>query len=945
MLCNWYTTANVFFCKSIVKRNKILFARPLPIIAPHHQGPSIFRSVHSCRVALGPSVATKPTSNPQQYPILSPSNTSHTDAVDHLHVPADLTPAKLSRASAAAIRVSLNGQALWDAFHLWNSLRWSRNQYSPTPGFRYTKPTARFMPIDFGQAVPSQLAGHTLIHGLIRAGETRIAAKLAHQMQEDGLELRRKTFESLLQALHPSNVVPGEDRTVYDRTKSDASLKSVLKDETVLDIRYVMPADPLTAFTVRLLRGARQHRWQRTQSMYDTAISACLMQGEIIVASLLLAILFQEFSLGRAASQQARSEVSDDRSAKEVSVHLPRRGHRLLPTKLPYLSFQETIRFIGEQRSRDVDDPLFQDSTQALANLAALLDARELPMKHLSSLIKLLYSYPRNDLEVWIKLRGGEPRSYNAYLYFNAVLVRLCRNLPTEVPREGSRPSFHLRLPALDLESYNALLNYSLTRRHSLQLADRITTHMVSQRRPPLSPSIVTYNIFLRGSTLMRRNDISKKVLEALARNMSPEDRRASLLSFGKHHDSSSKRDAYGISAAKKTAIDRGVRRIQMGNTAIPDADTRISASPHSLVAYIKYLVVTNRSAAVGDILFNLIPELVSVDHPEWGELPGEVRDRLRRQQRRQSREGSVKAAVGYGPHFFAAVLHALCKAGKTGLAERVWTLAKAAEQASWDTPNPWCLSIHAYTSMLQVYASEARKGLQMVPSKPTALAMRWQPTSATKANAVGWAHFILSNQVWRSSDRRRSPMGMRMGHRLYLSMQLGSQSIYESLQLLQAEGRPLPKKLEPPVPDERFFNAALDVFGRRAGIHTRRTYATRAYWRRRLRRAQRRFLDTGAQSHHWSAKVEQIALDMHAAGYSIPAGFQEMFVGRWETRDPAGDAVLVRRKDPPFSFGRRGRARFLPHRVQTLKTKGLPVKRLPVDSQKSRSCSDSSVI
>ncbi len=148
-----------------------------------------------------------------------------------------------------------------------------------------------------------------------------------------------------------------------------------------------------------------------------------------------------------------------------------------------------------------VDDPLFPEASQALANLASAFDGRGTSYANLAALIKVLYSYPQCKQNVWVTLPSGERKSLNAYCYFHRVLFSFLNSLPDRRSRDVDKS----QPPALDLESYNALLDYAIRFRRSLTLADRgrVLQHMTEIRKPPLSPSISISNI--RGMEALQR--------------------------------------------------------------------------------------------------------------------------------------------------------------------------------------------------------------------------------------------------------------------------------------------------------------------------------------------------------------------------------------------------------------------------------------------------------
>ncbi|KAK4700980.1 hypothetical protein P7C70_g5254, partial [Phenoliferia sp. Uapishka_3] len=68
----------------------------------------------------------------------------------------------------------------------------------------------------------------------------------------------------------------------------------------------------------------------------------------------------------------------------------------------------------------------------------------------------------------------------------------------------------------------------------------------------------------------------------------------------------------------------------------------------------------------------------------------------------------------GRSPYLYVTLLHALARAGKTGLAERVFRHARWAavrSRSPESTEKPWILPPHAFSIMLNLYALESRRG------------------------------------------------------------------------------------------------------------------------------------------------------------------------------------------------------------------------------------------
>ncbi|KAH9027223.1 hypothetical protein EDB85DRAFT_1976032, partial [Lactarius pseudohatsudake] len=746
--------------------------------------------------------------------------------------------------SAAAIRISLARGSTWDAFHLWHSLNWSTHHYykpvsNPLSRSPFRKPTRAFVPIDFGQPVSTRFTGHCLLHGLLRAGETKTAAMLAEQMMANGEELRPLSFNVLLRQLHPS-ANQGLPRTIYDRFRNCTSRKMPL-GPGVLDLQNVMPNDPLLSFAVRLLSNAREHRWQRTAGMYESVLRACLMQGEILVASLLLVLLLKDYQLRLACSRVAAEAERVGAPDTMAYVHsklpdAPSRGFRVLPYRRSLYSYQSVTYFL-EKHCVHVDDPLFPEASQALATLASALDARSIPYAGLATLIKVLYSYPQCRHNVWVTLPSGERQSLNAYRYFHRVLFDLLRILPDSHSRDVDTG----RLPELNLESYNALLNYAIRFRHSLTLADRLLHHMSEIRKPRLAPSMSTYNTLLRGSTLLRRNDLAESILRVMRRAMSG----SQIDIFIPHFPLATRQEPSPKIKPPRNDLPpeprhrrfRGLLEdTRQYELTIPKPKGHLEPDNILRTTYMAHLVATGRPDAVAALIVRVIPEL---EPPERRLLPEEHSARW---------SAGVAGGVALGPHFFAA--------GRRGLAERVWALARAAEAKSLeqDSTTPWCLSL---------YADDTRG---------------WH----AHGRPQDFSHKVTSAEQVERLSPRRSQLGLQKGMLIYRSLLRAAEMVREA----DREGS---HSLEPPTADARFFNAALSLVSRRPGMSPRSSRPG----------SRSRFSLTDRTPHGWTPELEEIAKGVESAGLRL--------VGRDAQVVSQGKTDLRSR---PYSFGKRTRQR-----------------------------------
>ena len=823
-------------------------------------------------------------------PSTPPMTTSHFEA-GHLSSP------QISRASAGAIRISVTRGDTWDGFHLWHSLRWSMYRYrepgfssAPQQPFRTPSP---FVPIDFGRPVSTRLATHCLLHSLLRAGETKIAAKFTERMMANGEELHPLSFGTLLSQL---NLASSESpQAVHDSLRSLTPLRKVHLGKRSLELQNVIPVNPFTRIAVRLLNKAREHRWQRTTSMYESVYRACLIQGEILVASLLLALLLKDYQLrhacSRAATEAERVGALDTMTYVQSKIpEVPSRGHKFLPHHSSQFLYQRVAQFL-DQHCTQVKDPLFSEASQGLAILASELDARRIPYPNLATLIKVMYSYPQCQHTVWITLPTGERRLRNAYRYFNDVLLNLVRSLPDR----GLRDLNNRRLPLLNVESYNALLHYALRHRHSLALANRVLHHMTEYRK--LAPNTSTYNILLRSSTLMRRNDIAERVSETMSWQMPDNKAEVDRFSLRTVEGSNSRIESSptGSWLGGRRRFHKLLEDTRRYELIIPKPKELLEPDIMLLTSYMAHLVATGRPDMVAILITRFIPEL---------KLPNK-----RISPEEFSRwQTSVVRGVTLGPHFVAVALNALRKAGDRRLAERVWTLALAAETKALESgiTAPWCLSVHAYTAMLQLYADETKGG--------------WYPDHAvTCAKRTGHPP--------RPRDPSRATSAMRKGMQVFRALPLAAVKVHDAAVRARKEGR---EWKHPSIPraDARFYNAALNLVRRWPGTRPYVSHqGSRSCWNHLLSKKRQRFSLTGQRSSSWTPELEEIGKSLRSSGFTLPIGFGLRLVG-W---DEQGDEQVTSQDRTdfsarPYSFGRKLRARFAPHRLPTVKRKGLPL-------------------
>jgi hypothetical protein len=851
------------------------------------------------------------------------------------------TAAQLSRAAAQAVRLSIQQGQLKDAYYVVTSLQasWDPPGEGDLPKHRFRYP--KFEPISFYRRVSPRLATHALIHGLMRVGLSVKASQCAEYLMRDGFNIRSTTLQATIRNLVPTPSPGGAvQANALDGSRS-------IDSADILTLRSSMVSDRCTRCAVRLLIQAKKYRQRRTQDMFDFLIHICLLQGELIVGSLLFAMLVKIMHVQMAFSAQMKMEsqaataetsvIAEQKQAfrRRFNLHrdecLVHPDASLFPRKSLLHAILEAIESNLSQNPQDEEAAqAFCATLQALANIAMLLDQGRLPQADVSHLIHALYICPKVKNEVWIR-RNGVPVRIVAYYYFHRVLKRLITTLPPQPLTRIIENSPLLR--PLNITSCNSLLHYSLRHRLSPALGSKVLQYMTTGRRPPLEPDTATYNILIRSGTLSRKMDMTEAALHAFRLRKENEDH--GIMIEGPIRLTSQNRvPSVDIPEHDPTfRFSTTLSRLREETLRVPintESSIPLHADSTTLSSYITHLTSTGQASIVATILFYVLPELVVVDHPSWGSMTPEQRMQIRQ----DSRRACLQRAVMYGPFFFSSVLNALRKAGKTGLAERVWLLAKQAERASWidgfsPGGRPWCLPVEAYTTMLQCYAAEARNGLDMRQGNKNKRHARvlddthkWKPRTE-HSRVRGWAQFILRrNQIKGQHD------DSRLGLLLFLSMRAGAREIYNTLMHIQhlVKSQAIISHVQHPQPDARFFNAALELAARRPHMQARATRTKRPHWRRKLRFAHGCYAKSGTVSSHWNAFLQEIAEAMVRAGYSVPPGLRYMFVGRYmQGTSHFEHAKELERR--PFTFPHAQSPTFRSHSLHTTKSRGLPVR------------------
>ena len=845
---------------------------------------------------------------------LSPCQVSESHTPENLAVPSSkLPPHRLAILAAKAVRLACTSGAYRDAHFIINSLHSSLHSSAPKPepiNLPFM-PAFEFTPIAFDKPVSPRLSAHVMLHHMIRNESPLKAYETAQILLKNGIPLREATLVKVTETL--LHAPPTVFSVLKDKGASMFRSPGFLPDS--LPINPDAVEDEGLRFALTLLLRARENRRQCSDRAFEALVNFCLLQGEIIMGSLLFVLLVKDYETKAQKAQEIKARITEQEvSQGAASPRLIDRWKELTHTRIPSKRLLKTItQQCEEELSGDSGD--HEEALQALAILAGLIENRSMPFSDISHLLRALYSCPRLPDKVVI-VKGHSERTINACEYFHRVIFGLLQDLPTRKAKDppGKRA---YTMPPLSRETYNSLLHYALRHRLSVSLARDVLHHMEHVRRPPLKPDTTTYNIIIRSGTLLRRNDIVSFAVEELRKLKENSD--------------------HGIVVSPSTPHrhprPNSSSRTLSGLLEVSPASSNVPADMYTLTSYITHLTSTGNPHVVASILFHVLPELAIVDHPAWGDNPPSAHERA--MMARRARQERLSRAVKLGPHFFTSVLNALCKAGKTGLAERVWLLAKQAERISWlksgeeglEVTEGWCLPVHAYTIMMQLYAAEARKGLR-VRTRLQGVSLRtgdhtWRPRTEGKDKVKGWARYVLAKDKIASRHRSRRTLGLRMGAVLYRSMFRAAHDIYDTLARIVPNAQPRVYNLEP---DARFFNAALVMFGRQPGMMRRASQTRPAHWRQKERRAMMRYSRRGVVPRKCNPFLQRVIHGMLDAGLEVPMAYRRLFLGTWVYASMNRPGVpMVNRQ--PFAFPRR-KKQFLPHALLTHKERGLPIQR-----------------
>lgn len=426
--------------------------------------------------------------------------------------------------------------------------------------------------------------------------------------------------------------------------------------------------------------------------------------------------------------------------------------------------------------------------------------------------------------------------------------------------------------PAVGVAVYNQLIHYALSVLKSPSSCKQVFQHMTQIRHPPLEPDAVTFNTILRQATTQRYELLARAVLTTKQAG------RSQTSASSGQPTSNVASPASTPSAIPATEVEARPLRpmIDQIDTAIAQADS------YRLVSLLQYVTASGLflrrfrhepgHAGVKEIVMRIYPALDAHRYARRP-APSDVSDGQQlasssasdRRLRPKANQASRHAILD--PHVLTATLNLAVKAGKTGLALRLWRLIKRTSlQSVLQSPSidvakaPWKVPVEAATLLMQALANEAARAPTVrhaLRSQHTRLSSRMVPRRRSAASASrhreyarGWnimaslrgqsfvggsyssAGELGEGLRWRAAQLLAKREYVFLIHHWGLTRKLGRWRRKRVVAWLEPAEREVQDAaptvrselgedgdVAGPKPDSRFYDAVLGVFGRRPGM------------------------------------------------------------------------------------------------------------------------------
>lgn len=371
-------------------------------------------------------------------------------------------------------------------------------------------------------------------------------------------------------------------------------------------------------------------------------------------------------------------------------------------------------------KSVAVDPEQFERCARALAILANPVLSRTLPITALGKLLKAFRTLPDQPAvfpEKMVQHRSNlDQEVYTAYTHCQQALFSLIMAPPSRM-WSGTRGSPY-RLQPMDMDSANSILAYALRVLKTQTHIDKLFSY-------------ISDSFGLKRFTTATNNI---------------------LMTFGRASRSANpdKMDPAKVSTVKSTPVSLAKWReyfqqsliapAEAQETAVQALSTAESADPftydsppyirnaddlYRFTAYVQHLAKTSQRDKLTRLINTLIPFL---DTQSYSSLPDNATTQDMKHDL-QNRTSLARQAMALPPRMYVVLLSVLQQAGKTGLAERIWNIARQGSETSIrlakrskgktvgpvlsspTRPPPWYLPEHAYTIMMNIYEAERQKG------------------------------------------------------------------------------------------------------------------------------------------------------------------------------------------------------------------------------------------
>ncbi|XP_006459780.1 hypothetical protein AGABI2DRAFT_116722 [Agaricus bisporus var. bisporus H97] len=807
--CVWVQKTKVFTARQLCDSMQCIWQLSARLSAHGlRRAPSVTYGRCSRLASTAPSVGFCPI------PPLSDSQSAHK------------TPSRLSLDATHAVHKSLKDRALEHGFHVVNSLRYAALPESQKQDKMWDKIRASL--VSYPPGVSPRLPAHALIHGLVRTGMPMQASALATSMMNSGFRIRYKTLEKVVDGLAKSaadkKAVPHE--TIHFKEY----MANLLGTPKILSLNSSMSSNPSTVFALELLQAAKEGGSQRSNVMFDTLITLCLINGEIILAALLFGALVKDWEHRSVVLTQMTAGLPEAPEATQPSTDVNKASRYHLMTKPlqpQHGTLNDVMAPIREKLAKatieDVNTPEFQETLQSLAYLASLLDERKLPFDRISSIVHALANCPTVENWVWVT-KGRDIVCVPANRYFHDVLLRLIRSLPDEKPRQRSIVissskitsikyrlvhSAHGMQPPLDLATYNTLMHYALRNRFSPALAQQVYEHMTVKRKRPIRKSAVSHGIFLRAATLYGRKDAIGEPLQALPSFFGS-------LSWQPVVPAKPK-----VSTLPRRLVPAGRSEIKLPPAPPLEA---VMKDRVSFSIYLSALLSCQKQKTVYQIMLRYLPYFARINYtnnaPSYLPIKQDAWNR------------SVANAASLGPHILCSFIIALTRSLRY---HNIMTLFKiilsASEKSMEGEGRGWAVPVTIYTAVLQGrYLAYKRRSRRWIPEHPTTLERLLQ----------------ITNDIYDTV-------------------------MYDVRNGVEWVG----------TPDARFYGAVLKILSSLIPAPKSSIKDAKCH----LELARERYAHTGLiENRRLEPLMQKVAVDMQEDGYTVPVGFQYLFLDKGMT-------------------------------------------------------------